>query len=271
MQFLSPCVLLERVLSVFTWIALLGRPLRASLPLVQRPPSTIHTRDEFARLNANLDKEQLLEKAYVRITKKPETVLVSGGESFELRCEAIGVPPPIISWSISGKPLLMNYDNNIIEKLHNIGHKTIQNGVTATKLRVPCAKKRHQGVYSCHAGNAHESVEANATVAVEGQSRSCSRKSPSSPIITMWSDGRFENSGLAVQLFCRASGMPDTQISWYDEEHRLLNHNSKYEVLENGDLLIRNAQWDDMGGYSCVASNQYGEDRVSTFFYPTEP
>lgn len=60
----------------------------------------------------------------------------------------------------------MNYDNNIIEKLHNIGHKTIQNGVTATKLRVPCAKKRHQGVYSCHAGNAHESVEANATVAV---------------------------------------------------------------------------------------------------------
>lgn len=44
MQFLSPCMLLERVLSVFTWIALLGRPLRASLPLVQRPPSTVFIR-----------------------------------------------------------------------------------------------------------------------------------------------------------------------------------------------------------------------------------
>ncbi|VDM41440.1 unnamed protein product [Toxocara canis] len=215
--------------------------------------------------------EQLTEKAYVRITKKPEIVVSAGGESLEIRCEAIGVPPPIISWSVDGKSLMTNDDNNIFEKLRNVGRKTIQNGVTAAKLRIGCATGPRPRVYSCRATNGYQTVQANATLAIEGETRDCSNKSPSSPVINMWSDGRFENSGMAVQLFCRASGMPHTHISWYDEENNLLKHNGKYEVLASGDLLIHNAQWADMGDYSCVASNKYGEDRVSTFFYPTEP
>lgn len=127
----------------------------------------------------------------------------------------------------------------------------------------------------------------------------------------MWTDGRFERSGAAVQLFCRVDGSLQPKITWYNEENIQLNDIKKYEVredlamhwikhkriflksfiirpiqhitfelrserinvkvLENGDLLIHSAQWEDLGVYTCVATNEYGQDRVSAFFYPTEP
>lgn len=40
--------------------------------------------------------------------------------------------------------------------------------------------------------------------------------------------------------------------------------------MPNGDLLIKEASFDrDMGSYTCVASNDVGEDRAEVFFYPT--
>jgi hypothetical protein len=41
------------------------------------------------------------------------------------------------------------------------------------------------------------------------------------------------------------------------------------QVLDNGDLVIRNVNWEShMGQYLCVAENPAGKDKVETFIYP---
>jgi len=44
-----------------------------------------------------------------------------------------------------------------------------------------------------------------------------------------------------------------------------------YQVLANGDLVIRDVSWtDNMGLYQCVAENTAGSDRVDVFLYPVK-
>lgn len=42
----------------------------------------------------------------------------------------------------------------------------------------------------------------------------------------------------------------------------------KYEVLESGDLLIRDLRWSDMGTYVCSVADEQSSDSISTFVYP---
>lgn len=158
---------------------------------------------------------------------------------------------------------------NTVEKLFNTGLGTIQNSVTASKLVLPCVTPNRSGEYKCLANNGYQKLETALTVSVEGNAKCV--HTHSGPTISMWTDGRFERSGAAVQLFCRVDGSLQPKITWYNEENSQLNDFKKYEVLENGDLLIHSAQWEDLGVYTCVATNEYGQDRVSAFFYPTEP
>lgn len=60
-------------------------------------------------------------------------------------------------------------------------------------------------------------------------------------------------------------------ISWTlpDDKQVDSSHVGKYEVLDTGDLLIRDLRWSDMGSYVCtVADEQGGSDSISTFVYP---
>ncbi|XP_076308136.1 zwei Ig domain protein zig-2-like [Tachypleus tridentatus] len=43
------------------------------------------------------------------------------------------------------------------------------------------------------------------------------------------------------------------------------------QVLDNGDLLIRNIRWEDVGIYTCTAQNDLGSDMTLTFLYPVKP
>ncbi len=52
------------------------------------------------------------------------------------------------------------------------------------------------------------------------------------PHITMWTEGRFERAGLAVQLYCRASAVPSASIAWFDEEDNLVNERKNFEVSD---------------------------------------
>ena len=40
------------------------------------------------------------------------------------------------------------------------------------------------------------------------------------------------------------------------------------QVLSNGDLIIHDLTFSDMGMFKCIASNQNGEDMQETFVYP---
>ncbi|KAK6110600.1 Immunoglobulin I-set domain family protein [Brugia pahangi] len=220
-------------------------------------------------LNSNFNAEHLTEAPYLHFTKTPKAVEIAVGNELVLKCEAIGIPPPIIEWAYNGNIIHAIAESNAAEKLHNADLNTIQYGVTASKMVVPCIKTKDTAEYKCLASNGHQKLESTTTVVVEEKAK-CWRKH-SAPVISMWTDGRFEISGATVQLFCRVNGTPQSNITWYNEENCKLDNVKKYKILANGDLVIYDTQWEDLGVYTCIASNEYGEDRIMAFFYPTEP
>ena len=85
----------------------------------------------------------------------------------------------------------------------------------------------------------------------------------------MWTHNILELIGSDVQLLCRAGGHPAPTTSWIGPEDNKITNSDKFKILENGDLIIRDLSWDDMGNYECVAQNQLGSDRTTLFLYPT--
>uniref|UniRef100_A0A0R3S2B0 Ig-like domain-containing protein n=1 Tax=Elaeophora elaphi TaxID=1147741 RepID=A0A0R3S2B0_9BILA len=185
--------------------------------------------------------EHLTDAPYLHFTKTPKEVEIATGDDFMLQCEAAGIPPPVIEWF-----LLLHL---LIKSLY---------GVTASKIAVPCDKSKNAAEYKCLANNGYQKLESTTTVVAENNVKCAHNHSP--PIINMWTDGRFERSGATVQLFCRVHGAPNIS------KIELI-----FQILSNGDLIIYDTQWEDMGVYTCIASNEYGRDQITTFFYPTEP
>jgi hypothetical protein len=87
----------------------------------------------------------------------------------------------------------------------------------------------------------------------------------------MWTVNRIEMEGSDVQLYCRAAGSPQPQITWYDVDDRVIEADDpQYRLLPNGDLLIRDVSFSaNMGVYRCVAENAAGTDASESFVYPT--
>lgn len=87
--------------------------------------------------------------------------------------------------------------------------------------------------------------------------------------INMWTATRLELIGSEVRLFCRTQGFPRPSIAWFHEhESQPIVSSGRTSVTESGDLIIRGLSWEDMGQYQCVAKNEDGEDRSTTFLYP---
>ncbi|VDM92844.1 unnamed protein product [Litomosoides sigmodontis] len=231
-------------------------------------------RKDVETLSDDLNAERLTETPYLHFTKTPKEVEIVAGNELVLKCEAIGIPPPVIEWAHNGNLIHAVDESNDAEQLHNAGLTTIQYSVTASKMVVPCLKTKNISEYKCLASNGHQKLESTTTV-IAGQKLSeenlkCTHEH-SPPIISMWTDSRFERSGATVQLFCRVNGITRPNIAWYNEENSVLNNSKKYKILSNGDLIIYDTQWEDLGVYICTASSEHGQDRIMAFFYPTEP
>ncbi|KJH41143.1 immunoglobulin I-set domain protein [Dictyocaulus viviparus] len=219
-------------------------------------------------LNAELDKVELTRAAELRFSSADmDDKTVRSGSSFELKCEVYAVPPPVFRWTLNGKEIAGVLDANLFEKLSNIGKSTLQNGVVASRIRIPCADKKHRGKYRCIATNGHRTIETSAKISIVG-SEVCSSNEFAPPQIIQFTDSRFEIQDNAVQLMCRVA-KPGATIAWYfikDGEVRVpLIDNADFEILANGDLLVKRCDFETrVGTYICVASNEFGEDRAES-------
>jgi hypothetical protein len=231
-----------------------------------------------AELPNRLDSAELFEPPKIKFTNPPQDTAVESGSSLVLTCEATGIPPPVIRWTFNGEEVRQGKyeeDDNTLEKLLNLGLVTIENGVTISKLKIDCVTPQHAGKYFCVANNGHETIETSAEVVVEegeGEATCLSKKSESGsgPVIYMWTDGRFEREGATAQLFCRARGTPDPKITWRDSEGGEIRSGETYTILPNGDLLMKDVNFELMDVYTCEATNEHGTDTATAFFYPTE-
>ncbi|KDR12788.1 hypothetical protein L798_13365, partial [Zootermopsis nevadensis] len=102
------------------------------------------------------------------------------------------------------------------------------------------------GEYQCVAENDNE-VDVGVSVG----------KYLEAPTVVAEESSALARVGDTVQLRCTATGDPTPIISWSKNEEEILT-NSKYEVQQDGTLLINNAQVTDNGEYTCVAENELG-------------
>jgi len=210
---------------------------------------------------------------------------VKEGQTIVLQCEASGTPPPQIHWLKNAQRIVQSNDQ-IYDSLDQ--DSALGLSLTRGRLVINCADIDDTATYTCVAENAFSRVVAQSQVNVTPlekngdtthltvlEQQACIEKKSfgvsSSARIIMWTHTRLEMIGSNAQLSCRTSG-DNVQVQWLGpNESKIDLINSKFSILDNGDLFIKKISWDDMGDYTCIAHNSISEDKITTFLYPTLP
>uniref|UniRef100_A0A8C5DEZ3 Ig-like domain-containing protein n=1 Tax=Gouania willdenowi TaxID=441366 RepID=A0A8C5DEZ3_GOUWI len=69
------------------------------------------------------------------------------------------------------------------------------------------------------------------------------------------------NLGQSVQLSCTATGDPTPRILWISPRQEVIPASSnKFQIMEDGSLVLKKVTLADEGKYACVARNSVGDD-----------
>ncbi|XP_009081115.1 PREDICTED: LOW QUALITY PROTEIN: hemicentin-1-like, partial [Acanthisitta chloris] len=182
-----------------------------------------------------------------------EDVKVKEKHSVTLVCEVIGTPVPQITWVKDGQTLAEDGD-----------HRLLSSG---RSLQVTHARVTDTGRYTCVASNAagerSKTYSLNVLVA------------PS--IVGADSHGNAEDVTVILNsptsLVCEAYSYPPATITWLKDGNPL-ESNRNIRILPGGRTLqILNAQEDNAGRYTCIATNEAGETlkhyEVKVYIPPT--
>ncbi|XP_010185043.1 PREDICTED: hemicentin-1-like, partial [Mesitornis unicolor] len=184
---------------------------------------------------------------------KLEDVKVKEKHRVTLTCEVIGNPVPHITWMKDGQSL--PEDEN---------HKFLSSG---RFLEITNAQVTDTGRYTCIASNT-----------AGDKSKSYSLNVLVSPtIVGVDSHGNAEDVTVILNsptsLVCEAYSYPPATITWL-KDGNLLESNRNIRILPGGRTLqILNAQEDNAGRYTCIATNEAGETlkhyEVKVYIPPT--
>ncbi|XP_074524022.1 hemicentin-1 [Halichoeres trimaculatus] len=168
----------------------------------------------------------------------PETVTVVVNNFVSLSCEAIGFPPPTLSWLNERGPIQANANALIMP-----GGRTLQ---------ILKAKVSDGGKYSCvamnPAGEAYKHI--HLTVFVPPSIRDSSGDSPVVVNVLV---------GKSVTLECESNAVPPPTINWY-KNGRMVTETANLRILAEGQMLeIKGSEVSDTGLYVCKATNVAGQ------------
>ncbi|XP_071747061.1 zwei Ig domain protein zig-4 isoform X2 [Lepeophtheirus salmonis] len=188
-----------------------------------------------------------------------------------LECSASGNPAPRITWFKDGKPLIKeltegDYGEFSIESLSE----------TKSVINLDCISESDAGLYECVAHTDQKEAKVGTEVQVVSfEPNGCVPRNlmnfeASKPIIFQWMETYMQILGLEAHLVCRSEG--HETVHWYGPDGEMVDENNKKFVIKaNGDLLIKDLNFGDMGMYRCMAKNSIGEDMKETFLYPLAP
>ncbi|XP_053178575.1 hemicentin-1 [Scomber japonicus] len=174
----------------------------------------------------------------VIIGLSPENVTVVVNNFVSLSCEAIGFPPPTLSWLNDKGPIQANTNSLILP-----GSRTLQ---------ILKAKVSDGGKYSCVAMNAAGEAYKHIylTVFVPPSIRD---SSGDSPVVVNVLVGR------SVTLECESNAVPPPTITWY-KNGRVVTESDNLRILAEGQMLeIKGSEVSDTGQYVCKATNVAGQ------------
>jgi len=185
-----------------------------------------------------------------------------GGEVV-LLCSATGSPTPKIAW-YKDSMFVSHLDWSVEEDVSSIGE-------SIARLTIPCLNHEDVGTYECRARSGEHEASATTRVNVvnsEGVQGHCIETGK--PKISMWKGTYMLEEGDTARLPCRVQNdVLDYRVTWANTEGEPAHENDvRYTVEQNGDLVIKNVRFADMGQYTCTVSGTGGSDTIHTFIYP---
>ncbi|KAK2535167.1 Hmcn2 [Columba livia] len=164
--------------------------------------------------------------------------VIKSGETV-LECDAVGTPPPTVTWVKDGQPVASK-DGLLLKQ-------------QGRRLRIPKVEVAHAGRYTCLVTNAmgQEQREFDVVVHVPPE---FIQGSGSTTNISVSLHG-------ALTLTCEATGVPLPTVTW-SWNGSPVTPSEHMQVLSGGWLLrLAQTRAQDGGHYSCLASNVAGEAR----------
>ncbi|EGT47480.1 hypothetical protein CAEBREN_19410 [Caenorhabditis brenneri] len=183
-----------------------------------------------------------------------------------LTCKVYSTPTVSFTWEKDGEKIQGGIEVNVLEKGFNSGKYTTQSEVTTSVYTIMCPNSAKSGEYSCMANNGHKMIRSEAIVQIDGEREDCPNFSNTKPSIIQFTDTRSEMESNTATLLCRTNMR--ARYTWIFKNREL--NSEEYIILPNGDLFIENLSSEDMGTYTCVAKNAYGESRQDAFLNVTK-
>ncbi|CAB1325158.1 unnamed protein product [Coregonus sp. 'balchen'] len=173
---------------------------------------------------------------------------VTSGENFQVDCVASGLPDPEVSWSLPDGTMINNALQSDDSGTRSRRYVIFGNGT----LLLQQMGKKDEGDYTCHAKNELGEDEMKVSVKV----------GPDSPRITSKAQLLLTvQLGESAYMTCQATGEPPPTIVWLSPSNDVITSSStKYQILDDGTLVIKKVTLADQGKYACVARSSAGDD-----------
>ncbi|KAM3915384.1 hemicentin-1 [Leptodactylus fuscus] len=164
-------------------------------------------------------------------TELPSNASLNEGEKLRLSCKATGNPFPKITWAYKDKIIAAQPGQSKL----------------VTDLVIERILKEEDGAYTCIAENTLSSVNTTAYVFV--------REPP--VLVGIHHVNMTLPLGGSIILNCIVKGNPIPKIQWNKKGNDIL-HNKRFKQFSNGSLAIYNTKNEDVGEYTCIATNNAG-------------
>lgn len=162
----------------------------------------------------------------------PNNTNAADSERVTFKCKAAGLPEPKLQWFKNGEPLVPNDRIRFSDK-----ELIIENVQEITDT----------AVFQCNASNVNGYAYRDFYLNV--------LKLPPEIVDPPEKETRAVVTSDVI-LKCRVFGAPKPDVKWQKDDTPL--NGANYEILEEGDLKIRNVLVTDQGRYKCVATNRFG-------------
>ncbi|XP_026669717.1 protein sidekick isoform X5 [Ceratina calcarata] len=164
------------------------------------------------------------------------------GSTVTLPCDAVGVPPPNITWFRNAES---------VDHLLGSRYAMEEDGsLTIKKLTMA-----DSGMFQCLASN--EAGEASSYTWLKAKT--------SGPIMENGPQNLTILDGKDATLTCSAVAAPIPNTTWIYNDTTPVEIAGRVQVLDNGDLLIAAVKPNDAGKYTCIRANEAGSVNGSAY------
>ncbi|XP_071320940.1 matrix-remodeling-associated protein 5 [Trachinotus anak] len=203
--------------------------------------------DDYVLLRVNvLTRPAKIEQKQQRSSQE----VVYGGD-LKVDCVASGLPNPDISWALPDGTMV----NPVKQKDHVSGGRSrrylvFDNGT----LYFNDVGMPEEGDYTCYAENQLGKDEMKVRVKVKVATSPPKIQDRDQKIVRVF-------YGETVTLRCNTKGEPKPVKTWISPTNRVISPElDKYQVLDDGTLVVQKVQRFDGGNYTCIARNSAGQD-----------